>query len=320
MTMHSRKTSGLDLVTLRDRLAGETGARYWRSLDELAETEEFQEFLHREFPRAASEWTDGASRRTFLKLMGASLALAGVGMSGCSQQGASEKIVPYVRMPEEIVPGKPLKYASAVTLGGHALGVVVESHEGRPTMLEGNDKHPDSLGAVDPFVQASLLTLYDPDRSQVVTRMSGLGRGIRSYDLFLTAAVAALDAQRPGKGAGLRILTETVTSPSLARELEALLVAFPEAKWHQYEPCGRHSARASVHREQLAAGLHSSRDARGGAVEHEPAADGNARTTQGEHRPLVVLGPCARDRHGDEEVRVDPRRQRVKLVHQRRDK
>jgi molybdopterin-containing oxidoreductase family iron-sulfur binding subunit len=243
MNTNPRKTGGPDLAALRARLAGEAGPQYWRSLDELAQTEEFQEFLRREFPSAASEWTDPASRRTFLKLMGASLALAGVGASGCSLQGTDEKIVPYVRQPEEVVPGKPLKYASAVTLDGYAVGVVGETHEGRPTMLEGNAKHPDSLGAVDPFVQASLLTLYDPDRSQVVTRAARNGREISTLDLFLTAAVQALDAQRPKKGAGLRVLTETVTSPTLARLIHALLAQFPEAKWHQYAPCGGDGAR-----------------------------------------------------------------------------
>jgi len=243
MNTNPRKTGGPDLAALRARLADETGPRYWRSLDELAETEEFQEFLHREFPQAASEWTDPASRRTFMKLMGASLALAGVGVAGCSEPVAVEKIVPYVRMPEQIVPGKPLKYASAVTCGGYAVGVVAETHEGRPTMLEGNAKHPDSLGAVDPFVQASLLGLYDPDRSQVVTRNGKGGREISTLDLFLTAAVAALDAQRPKKGAGLRILTETVTSPTLTRLLRMVSSEFPEAKWHQYDPAGRDPAR-----------------------------------------------------------------------------
>ena len=248
MNTNPRKTGSPDLAALRARLAGETGRQYWRSLDELAETEEFQQFLHREFPQAASEWTDPASRRTFLKLMSASLALAGVGQSGCTQQGAVEKIVPYVRMPEQIVPGKPLKYATAVTQGGYAVGVVAETHEGRPTMLEGNEKHPDSLGAVDSIVQASLLNLYDPDRSQVVTRRTKTGREISTLDLFLTAAVAALDAQRPKKGAGLHILTETVTSPTLARLLRALLKEFPDARWHQYEPATRDAARLAAQR------------------------------------------------------------------------
>src|SRR5512142_1281236 len=104
MSIHPRKSNDLDLTALRARLARESGPRYWRGLEALAETEEFQEFLHRELPENASEWTDPASRRTFLRLMGASLALAGVG--GCSHQPI-EKVVPYVRMPEEIVPGKP---------------------------------------------------------------------------------------------------------------------------------------------------------------------------------------------------------------------
>ena len=239
MTIHSRKTHGLDLTTIRARLAGQSGPRYWRSLEELADTEEFQEFLHGEFPSQAPQWSDPTTRRNFFRLMGASLALAGV--SGCSDR-TSEKIVPYVRAPEEIVPGKPLYFATAVTQGGHGVGVVVESHMGRPTMLEGNDKHPDSLGAVDPIVQASLLTLYDPDRSQVVMR----GREVNTWDAFFVTAVAALDALRPQKGKGLRVLTEPVTSPTLARQLRAMLDEFPEAKWHQYSPAGRDAARAGA--------------------------------------------------------------------------
>src|SRR5512135_151421 len=116
MTIHSRKTHGLDLTTIRARLAGKSGPRYWRSLEELADTEEFREFLHGEFPSQAPQWSDPTTRRHFFRLMGASLALAGV--SGCSDR-TSEKIVPYVRAPEEIVPGKPLYFATAVTQGGY---------------------------------------------------------------------------------------------------------------------------------------------------------------------------------------------------------
>ena len=120
MTIQGRETGGLDLTAVRARLAGQSGARYWRSLEELAETDEFREFVHREFPTGASEWSDAASRRTFLKLMGASLALAGVG--GCGTQQTSETIVPYVRAPEQIVPGKPLSLKhSAVRVGQPAL-------------------------------------------------------------------------------------------------------------------------------------------------------------------------------------------------------
>ncbi|AGA27913.1 TAT-variant-translocated molybdopterin oxidoreductase [Singulisphaera acidiphila] len=240
MMIHSRKTDGLDLASLRERLAGQRGPRYWRSLEELAETEEFQSFLDREFPHGAPELVDATSRRNFLKLMGASLALAGV--SGCTHQ-ASEKIVPYVRAPESLVPGKPLYYATAISRSGSPIGVLAESHMGRPTMVEGNEKHPDSLGAIDYFAQAAVLTLYDPDRSQVVTRRGGQ---ISTWDAFLTEAVAALDAQRPNKGRGVRILTETVTSRSLGRQIRAFLEDFPEATWHQYEPAGRDTVRAGA--------------------------------------------------------------------------
>ncbi len=242
--MPSRSTDGLDLTAVRARLAGARGPRYWRCLEELAETPEFQEYLRREFP-SDEYWTDPASRRTFLRLMGASLALAGIGVGGCSS-APPEKIVPYVRAPEELVPGKPLWYASAVGLGGYATGVLVESHMGRPTFVAGNEKHPDSLGAVDPFAQASVLALYDPDRSQVVTHSAPEGKKIGTWDTFHVRAIQALDAQRPKKGEGLRILTETVTSPTLARQIRALNEAFPKMVWHQYEPVNRDNSRAGA--------------------------------------------------------------------------
>src|SRR5216117_3650640 len=136
---------------------------YWRSLDELAQTPEFVERLHREFPYAAAEWNDGPTRRSFLKLMAASLALAG--LSSCTRR-PQEKIVPYVRQPEELVPGKPLFFATASLFAGYARGVLVESHEGRPTKIEGNPDHPASLGAAGIFEQASVLQLYDPHRAK----------------------------------------------------------------------------------------------------------------------------------------------------------
>src|SRR3954464_6875093 len=133
----------LDPEPIRERLAAAQGKRYWRSLEELTDTPEFQEYLHREFPDDATEWTDPVTRRQFLTLMGASLALAG--LSGCSTSPApAEKIMPYVRQPEEIVPGKPLFFATAMTLGGIASGLLVKSHEGRPTKIEGNPDHPAS--------------------------------------------------------------------------------------------------------------------------------------------------------------------------------
>ena len=227
-----RKTIPLDLAAIRDRLGTARGPQYWRSLEELAETDAFREFLQREFPEQATEWPDPISRRRFLHLMGASLALAG--LNACTRQPA-EKIVPYVRAPEGLVPGKPLFFATAMPLGGFAHGVVVESHEGRPTKIEGNPKHPASLGATHAFTQASVLTLYDPDRSQVVIN----ARRISTWGSVFAAVSPQLETLRLRKGQGLRVLTETVTSPTMAYQLQGLLDVFPEAKWHQYEPVNR---------------------------------------------------------------------------------
>ncbi len=232
-------TPRLDMERLRRSLAGRTGTAYWRSLEELAGTPEFREFLHREFPAGAAEWDDPAGRRQFLKIMGASLALAG--LAGCTRQ-PEEAIVPYVRQPEEVVPGKPLYYATALTLGGHATGVLVESHLGRPTKIEGNPEHPASLGATDALTQAAVLNLYDPDRAQTVTRLGE----IQPYGEFLAALKPAMDAQRLKGGAGLRVLTGNVTSPTVARLMRALLAEMPQARWHQYEPAGLDSARAGA--------------------------------------------------------------------------
>jgi len=223
-----------------EKLRASSGPLYWRSLDELAETPEFQEFLHREFPEGADDLSDPAGRRDFLKVMGASLALAGL-TSACTRQ-PDEKIVPYVKAPEEFVPGRPLFYATAVLDRGYAKGVLVESHMGRPTKIEGNPEHPTSLGGSDVFTQAEILNLYDPDRSQTITNLGE----IRAWSAFLSAMRSALDAQKPAQGAGLRILTGAVTSPTLARQLEDILKELPQAKWHQWEPTGRDNARAGA--------------------------------------------------------------------------
>ena len=143
---------------------------------------------------------------------------------------------------EEIVPGKPLYFASATTLGGFASGILVESHMGRPTKIEGNPHHPASLGATTAFAQASVLGLYDPDRSQVVLQA---GR-ISTWDAFLSALNTRLAAEQGRQGAGLRVLTEAVTSPTLASQLRQLLTKFPAATWHQYEPAGRDAARTGA--------------------------------------------------------------------------
>jgi len=230
----------LDLTSVRARIdqatahdaAEKTGPEYWRSLEELAGTEAFQEALHREFPKGASEWVDSVSRRGFLKVMGASLGLAG--MTGCVRLPL-EPIVPYVRQPENVIPGRPMFYATAVTLGGYASPVLVESHLGRPTKIEGNDQHPASLGGTDIFTQASILGLYDPDRSQSVMSMGDQ----RSWQAFRSAIRGPLSAQKALQGAGIRILTPTISSPTLADQLRNFLKVYPQAKWHVYEPVNR---------------------------------------------------------------------------------
>src|SRR5580700_10816941 len=230
----------LDLNSVRARIdqatahdaAEKTGPQYWRSLEELAGSQDFQDALHREFPKGASEWVDSVSRRGFLKVMGASLGLAG--MTGCVRL-PSEPIVPYVRQPENLVPGRPMYYATASTLGGYANPLLVESHLGRPTKVEGNDLHPASLGGTDIFAQASILGLYDPDRSQTVTSMGD----VRSWQSFMSAIRGPLSAQKGLQGAGIRILTPTISSPTLADQLRNFLKIYPQAKWHVYEPINR---------------------------------------------------------------------------------
>jgi molybdopterin-containing oxidoreductase family iron-sulfur binding subunit len=235
--MNPRKNLDQRMADLWARLETATGKRYWRSLEELADTEAFQELMSQEFPELAGEGPGGLSRRQFLTLMGASLALAGV--NGCSVRPApSVDIVPYVRSPEELVPGRPLFYATAMTLGGTGVGLLVESHQGRPTKIEGNPQHPASLGATDRFHKASVLTLYDPERSQTVTHLGETA----TWDGAMTALRAALARHRARRGAGLRLLSETVVSPTLSWQIDEFLKEFPEAKWHQYEPLAADSA------------------------------------------------------------------------------
>src|SRR5216110_455529 len=251
----------INFKLLRDRILGAGSAdvpsassskQYWRSLEELADSPILEEFVRREFPQQAEEWNDPVERRTFLKLMGASLALAG--LSGCVIQ-PPEKVIPYVKQPEEETPGKGLYFATAFSLGGIATPVLVRSNEGRPTKIEGNPDHPNNRSsdpndkgstATDIFSQASILSLYDPDRSQ-----TPLYHGeYRPWSAFVAEIRGAIDKENDGlkakKGAGLRFLTETITSPTLAAQLKAILADFPEAKWHQYEPANRDNARAGA--------------------------------------------------------------------------
>ncbi len=222
------KLNKADFLAARDKLE-EEGPLYWRSLQELAGDPEFQERLHREFPKGASEWLDPISRRNFLSLMAASMALAGI--TGCVKQ-PFEQIVPYVVQPENVVPGKPKYFATSMTFSGYGIPLLVESHEGRPTKIEGNPQHPASLGGSDVFSQASILELYDPDRSQTVT----FDGQISSWLSFIAAIRSALMTQPNQR---IRILTQSVSSPTLAAQLQAVLNKFPNAQWHQWEPVNR---------------------------------------------------------------------------------
>src|SRR6266704_795730 len=220
----------LDLAAVRAKLQSKTGKQYWRTLEELVEDPKFEELLHREFPRQApSEWDDSVDRRDFLKLMAASLAFAG--LSGCGR-APEQHIVPYVKQPDGLVLGKPQFYATAMPFGADAIGLLVESHEGRPTKIEGNPDHPSSLGATNAFAQASILNLYDPDRAQTPSKFGE----IHTWAEFQSSAQAIAAGVKLADGAGFRILTGIITSPTLAAQIQSVLALYPKAKWHQWEP------------------------------------------------------------------------------------
>lgn len=232
MTSHERKQN---FATIRDKILATSGKEYWRSVEEFADTPEFEEFVKREYPAHGQEWNDPVTRRSFLKVMGATLAFAG--LSGCVIQPA-EKIVPYVRPQEDMLPGKPLFFATAMSLGGVATGLLAKSFEGRPIKLEGSPEHPGSLGATDVFAQASLLDMYDPDRSQDL-----LFRGTPNTWLnFINAFRAAVAENGKDGGASVRVLTETVTSPTFQSQVKQLQTELPGLKWVQYEPVNADNA------------------------------------------------------------------------------
>jgi len=227
-----------DVEAARQKLSGKGGKRYWRSLNELSDTPEFQRWVEDEFPNRSTLLQ--VNRRDLLKFMGASMALAG--LSGCRGMFLPEdKVVPYVRQPEELVPGMALYYATAVTLGGYATGVLVEQHEGRPIKIEGNPEHPASLGALDAISQAEVLNFYDPDRVGSVLNRPTLGyeADVSTWELFEAEMGKILAAQKASGGAGIRILTGSNTSPTFASLMGAFLTAHPQARWHAYEPVGR---------------------------------------------------------------------------------
>jgi molybdopterin-containing oxidoreductase family iron-sulfur binding subunit len=200
---------------------------YWRSLAQIEERPEFRAALEREFPEGASELPEGITRREMVMLLGASLSLAG--LAGCRRP--VEEIVPYVTAPEDIVPGIPRYYATTMPFRRSAYGLIVESHEGRPTKIEGNPSHPSTLGASSVRVQASVVGLYDPDRSQSITQ-----KGARkSWNDFVTAWGELAKAHAADGGASLAVLSESFSSPTLARLVSELRTRFPKLQWATYD-------------------------------------------------------------------------------------
>ncbi len=229
----------LDLSGIREKLASAKGPEYWKSLEQIAETPEFVDLLKHEFPAEVDVWEDPVGRRRFVQLMGASLALAGV--TGCTVQ-PKEYIHPYARQPVESTPGKPRYFATALNFGAYAEPVLVESHEGRPTKIEGNPDHSASNGATSLFAQASILNMYDPDRLQEVISRGRVG----SWETFESELIRQANLQRLKRGAGLRILSGPTSSPTFGGLIARIREVYPEAKWHQYEPVSRDSARAGA--------------------------------------------------------------------------
>jgi molybdopterin-containing oxidoreductase family iron-sulfur binding subunit len=230
----------LSRAALARRLDGKRGRDLWRTLDELAGEPEVAALLQNEFPGLPALHEAKVGRRRILQLMAASFALGG--LAACGQTTVPDEAVPYVEVPPGLVPGLPRTYATAVTRGGYAAGVLLVHQMGRPIKVEGNPEHPASLGATDAIGQASILDLYDPDRSQAPLRQ---GR-ITSSDAFVTALTARSGQLAARGGEGLRLLTGTVTSPTLAAQIAALRQRFPALRWHRWEADGRDAERAGA--------------------------------------------------------------------------
>lgn len=224
MTKRAAYTYGVD-----------SGPKYWKSLEEYAETPEVHDAVAREFPDGASELADPVSRRSFIGLMGASLGLAG--LQACRRP--EEKILTYTKRPEDLVPGQPQYYATALPWVGGAIGLLVESHEGRPTKVEGNPQHPDSLGAANVYAQATVLDLYDPARSQA-PREKDAKRSWSDAAKWLKIRGEAAAAKN---GKGLAILVDAHRSPSLQAQLDKVKAQWPEATIVRWEPLSRDNVR-----------------------------------------------------------------------------
>lgn len=217
----------MTLAAVREELKAVKGKKYWRSIDELANTEEFQAAVEKEFPSAAQEWVDPVTRRGFMKLMGASMALAG--LAGCAKQ-PDEPIYPYVKAPEDLILGKPMYFATAHPFTTGAVPLLVKADQFRPIKIDGNPEHPYNQGSSDPFTQGTLLDLYDPDRSKHVT-FRGEDREWAEF-----AQELRLKAAASKDGTGIYFLSSTITSPTLARQWKAVQAAYPKATLVQYDP------------------------------------------------------------------------------------
>ena len=211
--------------------APKTGPKYWRSLDQAANAPEFNQWVEREFPSTAAEMLDGNSRRTILKLMAASFGMAG--LVACSRPEL--RFAPQARGQEDYVPGSPYNYTTAIVINGQATGLVIKTYDGRPVKVEGNPDHPSSQGAATAMMQASVLDIYDPDRSKLVMN----AQKESTWEAF-SAAAAGLNL---GDGAGLRILSEAVVSPTLESLRGQLLAKYPAARWVEFDAISRENER-----------------------------------------------------------------------------
>jgi MoCo/4Fe-4S cofactor protein with predicted Tat translocation signal len=217
----------------------------WKSLEELAGAPEFKEFAAQEFPDGADTMGADISRRRFLQVMGAGMAFAGVtGMTGCKGiRRPEQNILPYNNMPESLVPGVPQFYATTHVLSGEAVGLIVESHEGRPTKIEGNPAHPASLGGTSKQHQATILDLYNPERAKTPSK----GGKVSTWDAFWSEANPVFDTLRQNGGEGLRFLSGANASPSFRAVRDHAMRVFPKAQWVTYEALPSTHAATALH-------------------------------------------------------------------------
>ena len=212
---------------MREELAAAEPTRFWRSLEERARTPAFRRMLDAEFPEIAERYAMATDRRTALKLLGASLLMAGMGTAK-----AAEGTAPYVEQPENLVPGKPQFYASTLSERGYGMGVIVEAHEGRPTKIEGNPNHPASLGGTDPIMQAAAFSLYEPTRSRTVLK----GNEVATWGAFQAEMAALRERALPQGGAGIGVVVGPNTSPTLQRLFSQLQQAMPQLRFYLHDP------------------------------------------------------------------------------------